>query len=139
MSLTKFCKITFYIKSCRVFQLCQAGNTFKIALEYLTNSVFTNDRVEHLASVIQNFSMGEVLDPWSFSPEICPEEEETPDPVSMSEDVLRYMEMTKPTEPNLADAKFGKTDPDHTLATNPGSLVPIQGAANNSDATSESS
>ena len=35
---------------------------------------------------------GELLDPWTLPPEDCPEELETPDPVSISEDVLHFME-----------------------------------------------
>ena len=34
------------------------------------------------------------MEPWANPPEVCPEEEETPDPMSFGEDVLRYMEMT---------------------------------------------
>ena len=35
---------------------------------------------------------GELLEPWTLPPEDCPEESETPDPVSISEDVLHFME-----------------------------------------------
>ena len=37
---------------------------------------------------------GEFLEPWTLPPEDCPEESETPDPVSISEDVLHFMEMS---------------------------------------------
>ena len=37
---------------------------------------------------------GELLEPWTLPPEDCTEETETPDPVSISEDVLNFMEMS---------------------------------------------
>ena len=37
---------------------------------------------------------GEVLEPWSMPPVDCPEELDTPDPLSFGEDVLHFMEMS---------------------------------------------
>ena len=73
------------------------GNSYSMLHSKKFGSVFEDDRVEDLASIIQefrDFPAGTTVDPWSFAPEICPEEEETPDPLSFNEDILRYMEMT---------------------------------------------
>jgi hypothetical protein len=32
------------------------------------------------------------LEPWSLLPELCPEEVDTPDPLSFGEDILHFME-----------------------------------------------
>ncbi len=37
---------------------------------------------------------GEIVEPWSRVPEPCPEEDDTPDPLSFSDDILRFMEMS---------------------------------------------
>jgi hypothetical protein len=37
---------------------------------------------------------GEILKPWTHVMELCPEEELTPDPVSISEDILHFMEVS---------------------------------------------
>lgn len=36
--------------------------------------------------------LGQILDPWTTPDLACPEEEETPDPLSIPEDVMRFME-----------------------------------------------
>jgi hypothetical protein len=37
---------------------------------------------------------GEMVEPWSRLPEPCPEEDDTPDPLSFPDDILRFMEMS---------------------------------------------
>jgi hypothetical protein len=37
---------------------------------------------------------GEIVEPWTTQPETCPEESETPDPLSFNEDILHFMEMS---------------------------------------------
>ena len=73
------------------------GEAFSLLCSKRYGTAFADNRVEHLVEVVQDlrdFPIGEILDAWSLTPEVCPEEEETPDPVAMGEDVLRYMEMS---------------------------------------------
>ena len=73
------------------------GKTFSVLCSKRYGTAFADNRVEHLVEVVQDlrdFPIGQILDAWSLTPEVCPEEEETPDPVAMGEDVLRYMEMS---------------------------------------------
>ena len=37
---------------------------------------------------------GEIVEPWTTQPEFCPEESETPDPLSFNEEILHFMEMS---------------------------------------------
>ncbi len=37
---------------------------------------------------------GEIVEPWTTQPEYCPEESETPDPLSFNEEILHFMEMS---------------------------------------------
>ena len=60
--------------------------------------VYEDDRVETILAAIEvcadNYTTGEILHPWREPPDICEEEEMTPDPVSISEDILHFMEMS---------------------------------------------
>jgi hypothetical protein len=71
------------------------SNTLLHSKKYGT--AFSDNRVETLVEIVkdlQNFPMGEILDAWSAAPQLCPEEEDTPDALAMGEDALRYMEMS---------------------------------------------
>ena len=73
------------------------GKPFTILHSDQHGTAFVDSRIEHLAEIIQDlkdFPMNEILDAWSLYPELCPEEEETPDPLAMGKHMLRYMEMT---------------------------------------------
>ena len=61
---------------------------------------YTDDRVAAAIKAMEQVREfrthlpGELLEPWTLPPEDCPEELETPDPLSIGEDVLNYMEMS---------------------------------------------
>ena len=61
--------------------------------------VYRDDRVENLVANLEfaaehpALAAGMLLDPWSKEPEICPEEIDTPDPLSFGEDILHYLEV----------------------------------------------
>jgi hypothetical protein len=40
-----------------------------------------------------NYLPGEILHPWKDAPILCEEEQDTPDPLSFSEDILKFMEV----------------------------------------------
>jgi hypothetical protein len=56
------------------------------------------DTVEDLQVIADDpfFHQGILTPPWSKPPEVCPEEEETPDPLAFGEDILHYLEMSVP-------------------------------------------
>jgi hypothetical protein len=60
--------------------------------------VYDDNRVESIMAAIElcadHYTTGEVLHPWREAPILCEEEELTPDPVSISDDILRFMEMS---------------------------------------------
>ena len=79
-----------------IIQSDTGGKSFAILHSDQHGTAFADSRIEHLAEIIQDlrdFPMDEILDAWSLSPELCPEEEETPDPLAMGS-MLHYMEMT---------------------------------------------
>ena len=59
---------------------------------------FKDNRVEETVEDLQViatdpfFHKGVLTPPWTKTPEMCPEEEETPDPLAFGEDVLHYLE-----------------------------------------------
>jgi len=59
--------------------------------------VYDDDRIENIVASIEvcsdHYLPGELLHPWSEPPQICEEEVSTPDPLSFSEDILKFMEM----------------------------------------------
>ncbi len=63
--------------------------------------VFDDDRVQNIVASMEfckdNFLLinpGDIVKPWIEKPEVCPEDEDTPDPLSFNEDVLHFMEMS---------------------------------------------
>jgi len=60
--------------------------------------VYEDNRVEAIIAALElcadNYTTGEVIHPWRDAPILCEEEEATPEPLSISEDVLRFMEMS---------------------------------------------
>ena len=61
---------------------------------------FEDDRIENIVASIElcadnsTILPGELVSPWSEVPQYCQEELDTPDPLSMGEDVLHFMEMS---------------------------------------------
>ena len=59
--------------------------------------VYEDDRIEKIVASIELCSdfylPGELVHPWKEPPQVCEEEDSTPDPLSFSEDILRFMEM----------------------------------------------
>ena len=61
---------------------------------------FDDDRIENIVAAIEVCAEtrgpmpGELLQPWSEPPEYCQEEQDTPDPLAMGEDVIHFMEMS---------------------------------------------
>ena len=71
------------------------GNSFTVLSSVKFGTAYGDDEIERLCEVIisfQDFPVGKILDAWSKPNEECPEEDETPDPLSISESVLRFME-----------------------------------------------
>ena len=60
--------------------------------------VYADDRIESVVASIElcadNILPGEIIHPWREPPVLCEEEESTPDPLSFSEDILKFMEMS---------------------------------------------
>ena len=59
-------------------------------------TVLLGNSIEDMCTIIEDlkdFPIDSILDAWSQPPEVCPEEEETPDPLSIPEDMLGFMEM----------------------------------------------
>ena len=80
-----------------VIRTNEEGKAFSLLVSERHGTAYADNRVEHLAEIIQDFRdypIDELVDAWSQPPEMCPEEEETPDPLAMGPDVLKYMEMT---------------------------------------------
>ena len=76
---------------------------------YLVSSkhgvVYEDNRVESIVEAIELsnehaltcvLNPGEIIFPWRDSPTLCEEEEETPDPLSYNEDIMKFMEMSVP-------------------------------------------
>ncbi len=59
-----------------------------------TGSLLAIDKVNELVLDYVVPETGKILNPWSQQAETCPEEEETPDPLSFNEDILHFMEMS---------------------------------------------
>ena len=59
--------------------------------------VYDDERIEDIVATIEvcadSYFPGEIIHPWREPPEVCPEEQDTPDPLSFSEDILKFMEM----------------------------------------------
>ena len=61
---------------------------------------YEDDRIENVVQsmeCLQDFPLaapGELIYPWSKPAELCPEELETPDPLSFNEDILTFMELS---------------------------------------------
>ena len=59
-------------------------------------TVLVSNAIEDLCTVIEDlkdFPINSILDAWSNPPEVCPEEEDTPEPLAMGPDILNFMEM----------------------------------------------
>ena len=63
--------------------------------------VYSDDRVENIVASMEFckdnsllINPGDIVKPWIEKPEVCPEDEDTPDPLSFNEDVLHFMEMS---------------------------------------------
>ena len=59
-------------------------------------TVLVSNAIEELCALVEdlkNFPIDTILDAWSNPPEVCPEEEDTPDPLAMGPDILNFMEM----------------------------------------------
>ena len=79
-------------------------NTQGVTLSYLMSPkygcCFADNRVEELLNAMETISSypllnpGEIVEPWSKPLEVCPEEVETPDPLSFNEDILHFMEIS---------------------------------------------
>ena len=59
--------------------------------------VYEDDRIENVVASIEicanSYNSGDIIYPWNDDPEVCEEEDATPDPLSFNEDILRFMEM----------------------------------------------
>jgi len=61
---------------------------------------FEDDRIENIVASIEvcadnsTILPGELVNPWTETPQYCQEELDTPDPLAMGEDVLHFMEMS---------------------------------------------
>ena len=59
--------------------------------------VYDDNRIESICAAIEvcadSYMPGELVHPWNEPPVLCEEEEATPDPLSFSEDILKFMEM----------------------------------------------
>jgi len=77
--------------------------------------VFADSRMEDTVSAMEaavsnpELVTGDLYTPWAKDPEICPEELDTPDPLSFNEDVLRYMELS----PEEAQKEYMDTYAEH--------------------------
>ena len=84
-------------KHTEVIQTSSDGMNCSILSSPTHGTAYSDDSVERLCEIIQtlqDFPIGEILDAWSGPAQVCPEEEETPDPLAFGEDVLRFMEMS---------------------------------------------
>ena len=79
----------------RVFLNDGEGHTQACLISQRYGWCFENDCIEAAVNSLEagfngkEPAAGEILKPWTHVKELCPEEELTPDPVSISEDVLR--------------------------------------------------
>lgn len=79
----------------------KGGNTVELVVSRKLGAVYADERVEDLQAAIHQLAEpistvlpGEIVEPWSMEPD--PESEEilsTPDPLSIAEDVLHFMEV----------------------------------------------
>ena len=72
------------------------GRTAEIIQSDRYGWCYADDRVAAAVRAMEglrNHLPGELLEPWALPPEECPEEANTPDPRSVSEDVLHFMEV----------------------------------------------
>ena len=76
------------------------GHTQACLVSQLYGWCFEDDCIENAINSLESGftgrepAAGEILRPWTHAMELCPEEELTPDPVSISEDVLHFMEVS---------------------------------------------
>ena len=84
----------------RVLACDKDGRTTELMRSEKYGWCYVDDRVEAAVKSMEACRElraclpGELLEPWALPPEECPEESETPDPLSVSEDVLRFMEVS---------------------------------------------
>ena len=84
----------------RVLACDKDGRTTELMRSEKYGWCYVDDRVEAAVKSMEACRElraclpGELLEPWALPPEECPEEMETPDPLSVSEDVLRFMEVS---------------------------------------------
>ena len=82
----------------RILQSSASGVTTEIIQSAKYGWCYADDRVGAAVRAMEKCTEfmthlpGSILDPWSLPPEECTEESETPDPLSVSEDVLHFME-----------------------------------------------
>ena len=72
------------------------GITYSILHSTKFGTAYAGDSIETLAEIVQqlkDFPIGEILEAWSNPFEECPEERDTPDPYSIDEALLNFMEM----------------------------------------------
>ena len=80
------------------------GTIYSILHSAKFGTAYAGDSIETLAEIVQelkDFPIGEILDAWSQPFEECPEERDTPDPYSIDEALLNFMEM--PVEESRAE------------------------------------
>ena len=78
------------------------GDTVELLSSDKYGSVYADFRVENILAAIEDttahvfteFPFGSLQDPWVEEPVICPEEDDTPDPLAFGDDVLRFMELS---------------------------------------------
>ena len=78
------------------------GDTVEVIKSEKFGTVYADFRVENILAAIEDTTnleftdhpLGSILEPWAEEPILCPEEEETPDPLAFGEDVLRFMELS---------------------------------------------
>jgi hypothetical protein len=76
------------------------GNTQACLISQRYGWCFEDDCIEAAVNTLETGftgkepAAGEILKPWTHVMELCPEEELTPDPVSISDDVLHFMEVS---------------------------------------------
>jgi hypothetical protein len=76
------------------------GNTQACLISERYGCCFEDDCIEEAVNSLEAIfngkepAAGEILKPWTHTMDLCPEEELTPDPVSISDDVLHFMEVS---------------------------------------------
>lgn len=87
-------------KTKTIYQADTHGNTTECLVSSKYGSCYADNRVNQLVDTMESFvkfplaTPGEIIYPWQNPPESCPEEDETPDPLSFNEDILHFMETT---------------------------------------------